>query len=178
MWGSDFGNTWNDLPVRGVFLPTVHEAVRYLANQREPPPSYEVGQTLNLTDLEPPEETELVLEGPDGSRTPLERGAANPVPLPAAGFYTLRPLAGGPGLPIAANLDPAESDLSQLDRAAFLEATSGVGEGETSAASAATLTIAEREKRQRLWWYVALVALVVLAAESLFAGVKTRGVGA
>jgi hypothetical protein len=178
VWGSDFGNMWNDLPVRGVFLPTVHEAVRYLANQREPPPSYEVGQTLNLAELEPPDQTELVLEGPDGSRTPLERDAATPVPLAAAGFYALRPLAGGTGVPLAANLDPAESDLTQMDRAAFLEATSGLGEGETPVAAAATLTIEERERRQRLWWYVALAALVVLAAESLVAGVKTRGVGA
>jgi hypothetical protein len=178
IWGSDFGNTWNDLPVRGVFLPTVHEAVRYLWGRREAPVSYQVGQVLDLTELEPPEATELVLEAPDGSRTPLATDARDPVPLPSAGFYTLRPLAGGTGVPIAANLDPAESDLTPLDRTAFLEATSGVGEGETSAGTTLGLSAAERERRQRLWWYAALAALVVLAAESLLAGVRTRGVGA
>jgi von Willebrand factor type A domain/Aerotolerance regulator N-terminal len=178
VWGSDFGNTWNDLPVRGVFLPTVHEAVRYLWGRREPPASYAVGQALNVGELDPPAATELVLEAPDGVRTPVPADTHDPIPLSSAGFYTLRPLAGGTGVPIAANLDPVESDLTPLDRTAFLEATSGVGKGETSAASSSGLTQTERERRQRLWWYAVLAALVVLAAESLFAGVRTRGVGA
>jgi hypothetical protein len=176
LWGSDFGNAWNDLPVRGVFLPTVHEAARYLAGRREPPASYEVGQTIGLAELHLPDEP-LVLEAPDGSRTPLGANQRDPVPLASAGFYTIRPLAGGTGMPIAANLDPAESDLATVDRAAFLQATSGVGGAAAPQAGTAALTTAERERRQRLWWYVALAALAVLIAESAYAGVRTRGVG-
>jgi hypothetical protein len=176
LWGSDFGNAWNDLPVRGVFLPTVHEAVRYLAARTEPPPSYEAGQMVDVADLTLPD-GELVLEAPDGSRMSLGTDVPGPIPLASAGFYTLRPLRGGRGVPVAANLDPAESDLTALDRTAFLQATSG-GEGERAGGATSGLTIAERERRQRLWWYVALAALAVLAAESLFAGVRARGVGA
>jgi hypothetical protein len=54
---------------------------------------------------------------------------------------------------------------------------SGAGEGEAPAGATLGLTTAERERRQRLWWYVALAALVVLLAESMYAGVRTRGVG-
>jgi hypothetical protein len=175
-WASDFGNAWNDLPVRGVFLPTVHEAVRYLAGRREAPPSYEAGQMIDLAELDLPDAA-LVVEAPDGSRSSIAAGERNPVPLPNAGFYTIRPLAGGSGLPIAANLDPAESDLAMLDRTAFLAAMSGAGEGEAPAGATLGLTTAERERRQRLWWYVALAALVVLLAESMYAGVRTRRVG-
>jgi hypothetical protein len=168
IWASDFGNEWNDLVVHGVFLPTVHEAIRYLAGHREPPASYAVGQALKLDELGV-DSAELVLEAPDGSRTPIP---------PAAGLYTLRPLSGGGGTPIAVNLDPAESDLAQLDRGAFLAAVTPSEGGEGVAGAAATLTSAERERRQRLWWYIALAALVVLVMESAIAGVRTRGIGA
>jgi hypothetical protein len=178
VWGSDFGNVWNNLPVRAVFLPTVHETIRYLARHREPRASYDAGQALDLDAVERPAGSELVLEAPDGSRTPVPSDAARPLALPAAGFYTLRPLAGGTGVPVAANLDPAESDLAQLDRGAFEAAVRGESEDGGRAGTPAGLTLAERERRQRLWWYLALAALLVLATESLLAGVRPRGIGA
>ena len=180
VWGSDFGNVWNNLPVRAVFLPTVHETIRHLARHREPPPSYDAGQVLDLKTVERPGSAELVLQAPDGSRTPVPSDTARLLALPAAGFYTLRPLAGGggTGIPIAVNLDPTESDLSQLDRSAFVAAVSGEGENGRPARTPAGLNLAERERRQRLWWYLALAALLVLAAESQLAGVRPRGIGA
>jgi hypothetical protein len=177
LWGSDFGNVWNNLPVRAVFLPTVHETIRYLARHREPPTSYDAGQVLDLGAVERPAAGELVLEAPDGSRTPVPSDTARPLALPVAGFYTLRPLAGGTGIPIAVNLDPAESDLTQLDRSALVAAVSGESEAGGPAATPAGLTLAERERRQRLWWYLALAALLMLAGESLLAGVRPRGIG-
>lgn len=180
LWGSDFGNVWNNLPVRAVFLPTVHETIRYLAQHREPPASYEAGQVLDLGAVERPAESDLVLEAPDGSRTPVPSDATRPLALSTAGFYRLRPLSGegGTGVPIAVNLDPAESNLAQLDRNAFEEAVRGESEAGRRAAMPAGLTLAERERRQRLWRYLALAALLVLATESLLAGVRPRGIGA
>jgi hypothetical protein len=176
MWASDLGNAWNDLAVRAVFLPTVHEAVRYLAHHREPPASYAVGQAVEPTDLGS-DTAEMVLEAPGGTRTPVPAGARGPLPLDRAGVYTLRPMAGGAGLPFAANLDPAESDLAQLDRAAFLAAASGAEGTDQLAHGSLSLTAEERERRQRLWWYAALAALAILATESVVAGVRPRGMG-
>jgi hypothetical protein len=179
LWGSDLGNLWNDLPLRSVFLPTVHEAVRYLARHHEPPAAYQVGHALELDELDPPDEEELVLEAPDGQRTALEaRARRPPLPLSQAGFYRLRPLrGGGAALPIAVGLDPAESDLATLDRDAFLAAAAAPPGGDAAAGGPA-LGREERERRQRLWWYLALAAFVALAAESTLAALRPRRVNA
>jgi hypothetical protein len=175
LWGSDLGNVWNDLPLRSVFLPTLHEAVRYLARYHEPPPSYPVGHALELADLGVPAEGELVLEAPDGERTALDAAARRaPVILRRPGFYTLRPFrGGGAAVPIAVALDPGESDLALLDRDAFL-AAAAAPPGGPAAAGASQLGREERERRQRLWWYLALAAFVVLASESVLAALQPR----
>jgi len=177
LWASDLGNVWTDLAVRAVFLPTIHQAVRYLAGHDEPPVSYTVGQTLAPEEI-PAGDVELVLEAPDGERTSLAEDGRTPIPLEDAGFYAIRPLAGGTGTPLAVNADPIESDLARLDPGAFA-ADVAPPEGEDAVPQVSpTMTAAERERRQRLWWYVALAALIVLAGESLFAGLRPRGIGA
>jgi hypothetical protein len=178
LWASDLGNVWNDLAVRAVFLPTVHQSVRYLSRHREAPVSYAVGQAVEPVDMGDAA-VEMVIESPDGSRTSIAPGDRGPLPLAQAGVYTLRPMAGGVGLPFAANLDPAESDLAQLDRPAFVAAVSSTpgGEGEDGVRGL-DLSAEERERRQRLWWYAAVAALAILVTESVVAGVRPRGMGA
>jgi hypothetical protein len=175
LWGSDLGNSWNDLPLRGVFLPTLHEMVRYLARHHEPPSAYAVGHLLELEDLEVAGDSELVLEAPSGNRTALDRAAqARPVPLREPGLYTLRPLHGrGVALPIAVAIDPEESDLSLLDRDAFLAAAAAPPGGGPTGGST-VLAREERERRQRLWWYLALGALAALLAEAVVGAVKPQ----
>jgi len=159
-----------------VFLPTIHESVRYLARHREPPASYTVGQAVEPADLGG-DSVEMVLEAPDQSRTAIPAGPRTPLALERAGLYLLRPMAGGAGLPFAANLDPAESDLAQLDRSAFVAAAAGAEPGDGGAGGGPDLTAEERERRQRLWWYAALAALAILMTESVIAGVRPRGMG-
>lgn len=175
LWGSDLGNGWNDLPVRGVFLPTMHEAVRYLAHHREPPPAYLVGQVVELADLDLPADVPLVLESPGGERAALDDAArGGPLALREPGLYAIRPLRGdGPTVPIAVALDPGESDLARADREAFLAAAAALPAA-GARAGAAVLAPAERERRQRLWWYFALAAACVLASESVIAGLRPR----
>ena len=177
LWGSDLSNVWNDLPLRAVFLPTVHQAVRYLAGHREPPASYEVGSALHADELFPGADGELVLEAPDGTRVLIPAGTRMPLPLPRAGFYELRSPRGEIAVPVAVNLDPAESDLTELDRDVFLAAVAAP-EGVTTAGPAGVLTAAERERRQRIWWYLALAALIALVAESAFTALRPKGAGA
>jgi hypothetical protein len=177
LWGSDFGNRWNDLPLRAVFLPTAHEAIRHLTGHREPPITYRVGHALELSDLDIPPDVDLIFEAPDGGRTALdERRRRSPLSLRQPGFYTLRRLDGsGPGIPIAVSVDPSESDLTSLDQEGFLAAAAGPP-GERTGRTATHLGAADRERRQRLWWYLALGAVVALASESVVAAFRPRRV--
>jgi hypothetical protein len=65
------------------------------------------------------------------------------------------------------NVDPAESEQTVFDpeemRTALLAAT----EGQSQASSDIELTLAERERQQSGWWYLIVLAFVLLAAETL-----------
>jgi hypothetical protein len=114
--------------------------------------------------------TELVLESPSGARdrvTPV--GANHLVTLREQGFYELRgsntPV--GSGRPIAVNVDPAESDLSHLDPQDVVVAVTAVnGQGQT-ASDFGSATPQDQERRQKVWWYLLLGALLLMAVETV-----------
>ena len=47
---STIDRDWNDLPIRAVYLPFLHESIKYLALKNvETIPNYRVGDTVELT---------------------------------------------------------------------------------------------------------------------------------
>jgi len=170
VWTSGMDNVWSDLPVQPVFLPLVHQMVRYLAGYTERRTALTVGQAL---DLEAAREilgggSELVVEAPNGSRAPLDASAAA-VSLDEPGFYTVRALNSDlAAQTVAVNLDPGEADLTPLDLDAFLAAVAPGGSApSTVSAGTAPISPAERERRQGLWWYLVIGAAVLALAETL-----------
>ncbi len=169
-WTSGMDNVWTDLPVQPVFLPLVHQMVRYLAGYVERPAAFTVGHMLNL---EAARElvgggSELSVESPAGRRVALGVNAQPGLSLDEPGFYTLRAL--DPDLAprsVAVNVDPVEADLTPLDVDAFLAA---IGPAESGAAAGvpgtAPIGPAERERRQGLWWYLVIGAAVLALAET------------
>src|SRR5690606_36483115 len=113
---------------------------------------------------------------PSGEREELAAGGA--LQPREAGVYELRPMDadGGPPVPLAVNVDPAEGDLVPLDSAALgMRADEGAaGDGEMARAPAAALTDAEREGRQGLWWPLLALAALLLAGEPLLANRLAR----
>ena len=51
VWTSPFDNVWSDLPVQPVFLPLVHQMVRYLASFTRRPKALTVGALLDVARL-------------------------------------------------------------------------------------------------------------------------------
>lgn len=168
---SGIANLWNDLPVRPVFLPFVHQVVRHLADYRSRPAWRSVGEVLDVPAIEELawETEQVVIESPSGERA-VESLAAEPrVELREAGFYEIRPLGGDRGRlhVVAVNADRAESDLTSLDAEEMLAAIAPVDDGGDRARElAAPLSPAERERRQGLWWYLLLAVLLTLMVES------------
>jgi hypothetical protein len=67
------------------------------------------------------------------------------------------------------NTDGAEGDFTKLDFAQFISGvTGGAGTAEGSEASR-NLSNQEVEGRQRVWWPLLLIALLLLLAESVLA---------
>ena len=113
----------------------------------------------------------MVVESPAGARSVIVLDSAGPRPLELRrhGFYEIRALEGKPGREtvVAVNPDPAESDLAAVDPEEIaLAVAAPAGAGDRTATLAAALTPGEKERRQALWWYLLLGAILVLLVES------------
>ena len=168
LFASSFDNVWSDFPLHPVFIPLVHQLVRYVAQLPADPAAYPIPTTISLANyLKGRVSTTGVnwdITGPDGKKVvPLEQDRrADYLVLNRPGFYDLR-LQDGEHW-IAANPDPQESDLSPIpaeDRSVWMAAAQGTQQ--SSAAAAASPQ--ESEKRQAIWWTLLLLALAAAIAE-------------
>jgi len=167
LFASSFDNVWSDFPLHPVFIPLVHQLVRYTAQLPVDPAAYRIPTTISLASytlgrIGSAGKT-WDITGPDGKRVvPLEQERrADYLVLSQPGFYSLRLQEEEHW--IAANPDPLESDLTPIpaeDRALWTAASPSQ---QASAAAAATAT--ESERRQALWWFLLLLALAIAAVE-------------
>ena len=183
IWTADAANVWSDLPVQPVFLPFTHELAKYAAAYREVPAWRTAGLMLDLAhDITarswgPPASVfgadpgELVVDPPSGERFAVGDSLGHRLELRDGGFYAVRRLDGSAAATIAVNTDPAESDLARIDPEVVLAAVTPTATGRSRVATlSATLSTADKERRQALWWYVLAAALLVLVTETVVAG--------
>ena len=167
LFTSSLGPSWNDLPLTPLYLPFMHQMVRY-AGTREENPWYGLGQTFTVAkgkEAAPPP-----VDTPAGARLSESRLTPDGDLLVTArepGFYRLR-YNGQPGFS-AVNMDGAEGDFTKLNFQEFMAGvTGGAGTGEGTDANRG-LSNEEVEGRQRVWWALLLVALLLLLLESFLA---------
>jgi hypothetical protein len=149
-----------------VFVPWIDAAFRHLAGYQPPREAYQVGQVARL---EVPAGTgsEWLVIAPSGAKQTFETQGELLFEVAEHGFYQVRPVAGGSSeeVTIAANVDPAESDLRQLDAEELVAAVTASG---GSAIEGAEGGRRPRESANRTWWYVLLAVTLLLVGESLF----------
>lgn len=167
LFTSSLGPSWNDLPLTPLYLPFIHQMVRY-AGTREESAWYGLGQTFTVQkdgDGAPP-----AVDSPSGVR--LTEGRATPdgellITAREPGFYRLR-YNSQPDF-AAVDGDAAEGDFSKLNFQEFIAGvTGGAGSAEGAAASQ-NVNGEEIESRQKVWWSLLLVALLLLLFESALA---------
>ena len=180
VWASSLDSYWTNLPLQPVFLPFVHQLGKHAGRYIDPRPSFVTGEVLDLSrhgELTAPflggraadTLTELTIESPSGvKRRVTATGPNHLVTLHERGFYELRgrdtPV--GSGRPIAVNVDASESDLSHLDPQDVVAAVTSAKAQEQAGSDFNVATPQDQERRQRLWWYLLLVAVLVLAGET------------
>ena len=167
LFTSSLGPSWNDLPLTPLYLPFVHQMVRYTGT-REESPWNPLGQTFLVA-----KETQGVapaVDSPSGKRlTETRTSPAGDLLIIGnePGFYRLR-YSTGPDF-AAVDIDGSEGDFTKLNFNAFVAGVTG-GSGNSDGSEANRKASNEEiEARQKVWWPLLFVALLLLVTESLIA---------
>ncbi len=182
---SSFDGVWNDLPRQPVFLPFVHQLAQYASGYRAGRSVYEVGDAVDLRGVGPATADSARARGvayvavsPLGNRLRIGGTLGEPALVPSeAGIYEVRP-AGAPGARprlVAVNIPGRELDLARFDPTRLTHSVSAAAEAPTGVGTAAEASLAERERKQSVWWYLLLIAATLLVLESVLAHRLSRG---
>jgi len=176
-WTTTLDRDWSDLPQTPVFLPLIHQFVRYLAQYERTTEWTTVGQVVDLSAMLKSRADRIVMT-PSGNRVTVASSEPGVVELNEQGVYEVRAAAtgaSGRAERIAVNLDPAESDLSVVDPQELVAAVTGrAGAAAASKAGTAEISASDAEKQQGLWWYLLLAGMALLAAETVIANRLSR----
>ncbi len=189
VFASTLDLAWNDLALKPMFLPFVHQLGRHLSGFKEQPAWLTIGQVL---DIDAAEIAAGATSGsaaraaagrtiltPSGQRRDLHSPAATAPgsPAPAAalelteqGFYEVRGVGrdAGPAMVAASNVNLAESNLDRMDPKELVAAVTGNGTtGSTSGQD--VLPDEAQELAQRVWWYLLFAGILLLIAETVLA---------
>lgn len=176
LFASTLDNSWTDLPIKPVFLPFVHQTVQHLAAYREPQPWFTVGQVLDPDTAMPSRTSAIqrIVLTPSGKRMPIVDEGSDAVELTEQGFYEVRNGRSDSDVGVvAANVDPAESDLTAMDPKEIAAATLATEDPQT-AQSNVPLTPEQQEHNQRLWWYLLCGGVVLLGLDTLLSNRLAR----
>ena len=172
LFTSTFDTEWTDFPQRGVFLPFIHEMVKYLTLRvSEEKKDYLVNGSVQLSELDAAPGTTVAIFNPSGEEyrtTVNEEGSIFYESTSEPGIYSVH--IEGQKRYFAVNVDTLESDLRANDPEEV--ASMLINRGRSEQALEPTVeTIAEYhqevERNQQLWWYL-MAALFVLAIGEMF----------
>jgi hypothetical protein len=167
LFTSGLDNLTNDFPLQPAFVPFIEQTARYLAGSERQGGAQLVDAYLDLRNAKEQAQGVEVTD-PEGKR-PLtlgEAAAAQSFQLTEAGYYQIR-LANGRQDLIGVNADPKESNLDVIPDE-VLTLWQGKG-GEPSQDASVAGPAEPRKIPQTLWWYVMLLALACVVAESVLA---------
>ncbi|MBL8859994.1 MAG: BatA domain-containing protein [Planctomycetes bacterium] len=179
LWTTTIDPLWTRLPESpATLVPLVHEWLHYAGATPEPPRNVAPGTPLVAETSHFPRNVTVVR--PDGARRPLDGDSQSTSGdrwvLPAvpgkdtetAGVYRIE-MDGGAPISFAVNVDPREGDLeritpTELTAMHFRLSTDDAPSGDPGTA----------DRRGELWRWIAILCLVALVCESLWAAFLGR----
>jgi hypothetical protein len=167
VFSSTLDGSWNDLTLQPVFLPFLHQLVKYSAGYAPARSWLSVGEPFDAGALAASRDGYSIALAPSGEQLRIEAGV--PLELGEIGFYELRSARpDGVGLTLAVNPAVGESDLGGFDPEDLRSALVGASSAASALAPGEGLSLAERERQQSGWWYLIIAAFLLLVAETLF----------
>lgn len=167
---SSLDTSWNDLPLSPLYVPLIHQMLRYL-RPVEARAWYRLGETIHVPGANP--DAPIPIDSPSEKRLTMDEGLSEDGTRLRArenGFYRLR-------YPdreryLAVNLDFRESDLRKLNADEFVATFTGQGPLPATAVrmDSEDERPEEPEPGRKLWWPVLLSALVSFILETVVAG--------
>jgi len=196
LFASSLNMDWNDLPLKSVFLPFLHQLVKYSTHYDEEQSAFAVGEVVPLSTLNPMLGKALnKLSGslgafsqswqvttPKGDKAELADADLLKSPffqLEEPGFYLSR--VHNFDNAVAVNVVAAESDLRKVAPDKILASLRKVGRTNATTAPTREATTDQQEaweSKQRVWWYLLVLALAVLLVESFLSNRYYEGVHA
>lgn len=167
-WTSGLTRAAGDFVLQPAFVPFVQQLVKHAASGAKAQKAFTVGNVIDVNAFAPADREAVVLT-PTRDRIRLAAAkTSRTVRIAEPGIYQIRAAGeGGVTQMIAANVDVSESDLATIEVSAFNDAIAP--RGSQTATAAAQLLPEDRESQQSLWWYLLIIAFVLLAIETLMA---------
>ena len=170
---STIDREWTDLPIHGVYLPFLYEAIKYLALKRTDEKSdYRIGDLVELGGYQLPSGTEAAIFNPVGEEIRTEINESGGVIYDATeqpGIYSAH-ISGKQPRYFVVNPDTIESNLAARDPEELTSMLTG-GEKATSTEVVTSEMItqyhSEVEKNQGMWWYL-MLGVFLLAVGEMF----------
>lgn len=157
---------WSNFPLRAIYLPYLHQTVRYLAIRTERKTAFQVGQVVEA----PPGRQ---LKGPTGNVLADKEGKAA---LREVGICTWTGPDGKVDYSIAVNAareEGASATVSKEEIAAAVARPPGEGGAEAGTGDVDDSFLAKLD-RHRIWWYLAAAAGLMFVLELLMANKTLR----
>ncbi len=167
-FASSLDPEWNNFPRQVMYLPLMHEAMRYLAGTQMQKTIYQVGELVPFS-VAPGGTVRII--SPHGEDTLLRHTTAGPAFYQATeqpGFYDTR--SGKWSSSFAVNTAAQESDLTTIAED-DIEAARSYSETRqvASAAEHSSPLQVQLEKSQQSWWWILLAVLMLGIAEIFLA---------
>lgn len=170
MFASSLDTEWNNLPLQGLFLPFIHESIRYLAQASTKERAYRIGNLIDLSDISA--NAAITVMGPSGEALRLNQGGSSLMPE-VVGFLTVE----GPQTPLyyAVNANPEESNLERMAPSALHDQIINPETAPTQSLQVRTNELMnEIEGPQRVWWWILLFVMGLLLLETRIANTTHR----
>jgi len=174
MFTTSAETSWNNMALTPVFPMLMQQIVSYLAGREFEQPRV-VGDSLSLSYVEQPDASDAVFDTPSKEtitvpvREHRKQFFAMLENASEAGFYTARVSVQAPGIPVAVNLDPEESDVASLSPSELNTNLKGIDIEVANSEDELASMIESKRTGRSSWRQFMIAGLVLLLIESLLA---------